>query len=146
MTENHYSMLVLWSEDDEAFLAHVVELPGCIAHGETRDAAVQNGLIAIENWLETAEELKRDIPAPLDLAAFEKQTAQLAQDVRSRFEQAVQKAVNEAVVKLVPEIAEKFQNAVSLQQQSALVTMYRGGARFGGVLPTKAEDLELHKR
>jgi predicted RNase H-like HicB family nuclease len=87
MTDNRYSMLVLWSEDDQAFLAHVVELPGCVAHGETREEAVQNGFIAIENWIATAEELKREIPAPLDLATFEKQTAQQAQDVQNRFEQ-----------------------------------------------------------
>jgi predicted RNase H-like HicB family nuclease len=83
MTDNHYSMLVLWSEDDQSFLAHVVELPGCVAHGETREEAVKNGLLAIENWIETAEEINRDIPAPLDLTTFEKQTARQAQDVQN---------------------------------------------------------------
>jgi predicted RNase H-like HicB family nuclease len=146
MTDNHYSMLVLWSEDDEAFLAHVVELPGCIAHGESREAAVQNALIAIENWIETAEELKRDIPAPVDVKAFEKLTAQQAQDVRNLFEQTVQKAVHEALMQLGPEMAKHLQNVLALQQQSGLVTMYRGGARAFGLLPTTAEDLELHKR
>jgi predicted RNase H-like HicB family nuclease len=146
MTENRYSMLVLWSEDDEAFLAHVVELPGCIAHGETREAAVQNGLIAIENWLETAGELKREIPPPLDVTAFEKQTAQQAQDVRNLFDQAVQKAVNEAMQQVVPEMAKQLRNALAHQQQSGLVNMYRGGTRIFGLLPTTAEDLELHKR
>jgi hypothetical protein len=33
----------------------------------------------------------------MDLAEFEKQTAQQAQDVRSRFEQAVQEAVQQIV-------------------------------------------------
>jgi predicted RNase H-like HicB family nuclease len=146
MTENHYSMLVLWSEDDQAFLAHVVELPGCIAHGESREAAVKNGLIAIENWLETAEELKRDIPTPVDVTAFEKMTAQQAQDVRNLFEQAVKKAVNEALMQLEPEMAKHLQNALALQQQSGLVSLYRGGSRIAGMLPTTAEDLELHKR
>jgi predicted RNase H-like HicB family nuclease len=147
MTENRYSMLVLWSEDDEAFLVHVVELPGCVAHGESREEAVKNGLIAIENWIETAEELKRDIPAPVDVTAFEKMTAQQAQDVRNLFDQAVQKAVNEAVQRAVPEIAKNLQNAaLALQQQSGLVSIYRGGVRVTGEWPTQAEDLELHKR
>ena len=34
----------------------------CIAHGETREEALQNALIAIENWIDTAQELKREIP------------------------------------------------------------------------------------
>jgi predicted RNase H-like HicB family nuclease len=90
MTDNHYSMLVLWSEDDEAFLAHVAELPDCVAHGETQEIAIENGFIAVQSWVETAEELGRAVPPPMDLAALEKQTAQQAQDVRSRFEEAVQ--------------------------------------------------------
>ena len=85
MTANHYSMLVLWSEGDEAFLAHVVELPGCIAHGETREEAVHNASIAIENWIDTAKELRREIPAPVDVAEFEKRTAQQAQELRDQF-------------------------------------------------------------
>jgi predicted RNase H-like HicB family nuclease len=146
MTENRYSMLVLWSEDDEAFLVNVVELPGCVAHGDSREEAVKNGLVAIENWIETAEELKRDIPVPLDVTAFEKMTAQQAQDVRNLFDQAVQKAVNEGLQQLVPEMVKHLQNALALQQQSGLVSLYRGGSRIAGLLPTTAEDLELHKR
>jgi predicted RNase H-like HicB family nuclease len=142
MTDNHYSMLVLWSEDDEAFLAHVVELPGCVAHGETRDEAVRNGLIAIENWIDTANELKREVPEPLDLAAFQKQTAQQAQDVRNRFEQAVQ----EEVLKIVPQIAQQVRNALFHEQQGGVVSFYRGQFAFSGGLPTRAEDLELHRR
>jgi predicted RNase H-like HicB family nuclease len=146
MTENRYSMLVLWSEDDEAFLAHVAELPGCVAHGETREIAIKNGLIAVQNWIETAEELNREVPPPMDLAALEKQTAQQAQDVRNRFEEAVQTAVTDMVQQIVPAIAKQFQEALLLQQQSGFVSVYRGGVRIAGILPTKAEDLELHTR
>ena len=124
MTANHYSMLVLWSEGDEAFLAHVVELPGCIAHGETREEAVHNASIAIENWIDTAKELKREIPAPVDVAEFEKRTAQQAQELRNRFERAVEEAVENL-------------------QQVGFGSLYRGRV---GVLPTRTEDLELHNK
>ena len=126
MTANHYSMLVLWSEGDEAFLAHVVELPGCIAHGETREEAVHNASIAIENWIDTAKELKREIPAPVDVAEFEKRTAQQAQELRDQFAHAVQEAVQ-----------------LFYQHQGGLLSLYRGRV---GVLPTRTEDLELHNK
>jgi predicted RNase H-like HicB family nuclease len=113
----------------------VVELPGCIAHGESREATVKNGLIAIENWLETAEELKRDIPTPVDVTAFEKMTAQQAQDVRNLFEQAVKKAVNEALMQLEPEMAKHLQNALALRQQSGLVSHIVADQDCGMVRP-----------
>jgi hypothetical protein len=90
---------------------------------------VQNALIAIENRIETAEELQRDILAPVDVAPFEKLIAQQAQEVRKLFDQAVQKAVNEAVRRMVPEIAKQLQDTLLLQQQSGLVSMYRGGVK-----------------
>jgi predicted RNase H-like HicB family nuclease len=146
MRENDYSVLILWSEDDEAFLANVLELPGCIAHGDTREEALQNALIAFENWIETAKELKREIPKPLDLLEFEKQTAQQAQDARNQFDQAVQEAVQKALAEIVPQIAQQVQHALFYHQQGGLVSLYRGHTMFGGVLPTRIEDLELHSR
>ena len=71
MTNTKYSMIVLWSTDDEAFLARVLELPGCIAHGETREEAVANAAIAIENRIDEAQKLQRPIPKPMDLAEFD---------------------------------------------------------------------------
>ena len=30
-----YEIIIYWSNEDNAFIAEVPELPGCIAHGET---------------------------------------------------------------------------------------------------------------
>jgi predicted RNase H-like HicB family nuclease len=65
MTAETYSIIIFWSEEDEAFFAKVTELPGCMAHGETREEAMQEIKIAIENWLETANALGREIPKPM---------------------------------------------------------------------------------
>jgi hypothetical protein len=54
--------------------------------------------------------------------------------------------VNDVVQQIVPAIAKQFQEALLLQQQSGFVSIYRGGVRIVGMLPTKAEDLELHTR
>lgn len=59
-----YEMIIYWSEEDQAFIVEVPELPGCVADGETYQEAVQNGEIIIREWIETAKELGRPIPQP----------------------------------------------------------------------------------
>jgi predicted RNase H-like HicB family nuclease len=57
-------MVIYWSEEDQAFIVEVPELPGCAADGETYQEAVQNAEIIIREWIETAKELGRPIPEP----------------------------------------------------------------------------------
>jgi len=65
MQENiKYELIVYWSEDDGAYIVNVPELPGCMADGKTYKEAIQNVLIVIEEWMETARELGRNIPMP----------------------------------------------------------------------------------
>lgn len=59
-----YEMVVYWSEEDEAFVVEVPELPGCMADGRDYEEAVRNALVAIREWIETARELGREIPKP----------------------------------------------------------------------------------
>ena len=59
-----YEITLYWSEDDQAFIAEVPELPGCAADGATRQEALANVETVISEWLETARELGRPIPAP----------------------------------------------------------------------------------
>lgn len=59
-----YELIIYWSEDDQAFLVEVPELPGCMADGETYETAVANAQQVIQEWLETAEELGRPVPEP----------------------------------------------------------------------------------
>lgn len=61
---NKYEMIIYWSEEDDAFVVDVPELPGCMAHGETREAAMQAANEAIELWVETAREEGRQVPEP----------------------------------------------------------------------------------
>jgi predicted RNase H-like HicB family nuclease len=46
------------------FIAEVPELSGCIADGNTYGEALENAENVIEMWIETARELKREIPTP----------------------------------------------------------------------------------
>lgn len=61
---SNYEIILYWSADDNAFVAEVPELPGCMADGKTRQEAVENAERIIEEWLETAREEKREIPTP----------------------------------------------------------------------------------
>jgi predicted RNase H-like HicB family nuclease len=64
MLENKYEIIIFWSAEDEAFVADVPELPGCMAHGESHAVALANAVEAITLWIETAVELGRPIPEP----------------------------------------------------------------------------------
>lgn len=64
MSDPRYEMIIYWSEEDEAFIAEVPELPGCAADGSTYEEAVANARVIIAEWLETAQELERPIPEP----------------------------------------------------------------------------------
>jgi predicted RNase H-like HicB family nuclease len=59
-----YEIILYWSEEDQAFIAEVPELPGCAADGETYQEALQNVEVVMQEWIETAEELGRPIPEP----------------------------------------------------------------------------------
>ena len=61
---NKYEMILYWSEEDQAFIAEVPELPGCAADGSTRQEALANAEVVIAEWLETARDLGRPIPEP----------------------------------------------------------------------------------
>ncbi|MEA5535856.1 type II toxin-antitoxin system HicB family antitoxin [Crocosphaera sp. XPORK-15E] len=59
-----YELIIYWSESDQTFIVEVPELPGCMADGQTYVEAVTNAEVVISEWIETAQELGRDIPTP----------------------------------------------------------------------------------
>ena len=59
-----YELIIYWSDEDDAFLVEVPELPGCMADGKTREEAVKNSEEVIKLWIETARSLGRKIPKP----------------------------------------------------------------------------------
>jgi predicted RNase H-like HicB family nuclease len=59
-----YETIIYWSEEDQSFIADVPELPGCMAHGTSPDAALANAQEAMQLWLDTAREFADPIPEP----------------------------------------------------------------------------------
>ena len=62
--ESRYEIIMYWSKDDNAVIAEVPELPGCIADGQTYNDALENVQVVIQEWIETAKSLNRIIPEP----------------------------------------------------------------------------------
>ena len=59
-----YELIVYWSKEDEAYIAEVPELTGCMADGTSYEEAIKNVQVIISEWIETAKELTREIPKP----------------------------------------------------------------------------------
>ena len=65
-----YEIIIYWSEEDQAFIAEVPELPGCAADGATYKEALTNVEVIIKEWIVTAKELGRPIPKPKGRLVF----------------------------------------------------------------------------
>ena len=61
---DRYEVIIFWSDEDQAFLAEVPELAGCVAHGATQEDALANAKAAGRLWIETAREFGDPIPEP----------------------------------------------------------------------------------
>jgi len=57
-----YEVIIYWSEEDNAYIAEVPELSGCMANGSTYKEAMKNLEVIIDEWIETAKSLGREIP------------------------------------------------------------------------------------
>ena len=65
-----YELIIYWSDEDEAFIAEVPELPGCMGDGKTYEEAIKNVQVIIAEWVETAKQLNREIPEPKGKLAY----------------------------------------------------------------------------
>jgi predicted RNase H-like HicB family nuclease len=68
--DKKYEIIIYWSSEDDAYLAEVPELPGCMADGKTYYEAVSNAEQIIEEWIETAYRIGRPIPQPKGRLAY----------------------------------------------------------------------------
>jgi len=64
MKMRKYEIILYWSNEDQAFIAEMPELPGCMAHGDDQEAALRNIKGAMQFWIARAQELGRPVPQP----------------------------------------------------------------------------------
>jgi len=62
--ENKYEIILYWSKEDNAVIAEVPELAGCMTDGSNYKEALTNVETVIGQWIQTAKDLGRDIPLP----------------------------------------------------------------------------------
>jgi len=65
-----YEIIIYWSDEDNAFIAEIPELPGCMADGTSQHEALVNAESVIQEWIETAKSLGRSIPKPRGRLAY----------------------------------------------------------------------------
>ena len=61
---SEYSVFIQYDPVDEILVVSIPELPGCMAHGETKEKALKEIETAKELWIETALEDGQTIPEP----------------------------------------------------------------------------------
>jgi predicted RNase H-like HicB family nuclease len=59
-----YHINVMWSDEDECYVADIPDLKYCSAFGDTPQEALAEVLVAKELWLETAREEGKPTPPP----------------------------------------------------------------------------------
>ena len=64
-----YEVRIWWSSEDAIFVAQVTELPGMMAHGDTRAEAFDNIQTALEGALQWKQELGDELPSPIHYQA-----------------------------------------------------------------------------
>lgn len=59
-----YSMRIQWSEEDQAYIVDVPELPGCTTHGASYEEAVTRAQDAMRAWIDGHRAAGYPIPLP----------------------------------------------------------------------------------
>lgn len=62
----NYSISVSWSDEDQAFIAIIPELPGCMADGQTRIEALRELAGAQTAWVEACNSAGNSVPGYRD--------------------------------------------------------------------------------
>jgi predicted RNase H-like HicB family nuclease len=70
MKGDKYQMVIWWSTEDDAYVVNVPDLPGCMAHGRTRQEGIKNAEAAVGFWIDTTKCDGLEIPKPRERPMF----------------------------------------------------------------------------
>ena len=59
-----YELIIYWSNQNASFIVEVPKLVGCKADKDSYEEAISNAKIVINEWVETAKSLGREVPQP----------------------------------------------------------------------------------
>jgi predicted RNase H-like HicB family nuclease len=60
-----YTAHLMWSNEDNGFIAIVPQLPGCSAFGKSMEKAARELQSAIDTWIDAAKAAGKPVPAPI---------------------------------------------------------------------------------
>ena len=62
----HYSMIIIWSEEDNCYLVHLPDFPfqQFHTHGNTYEEAAKHGQEVVDSYLEIYREQQKSLPQP----------------------------------------------------------------------------------
>jgi len=104
-TKIDYALQIMWSPEDNAYVAWPYELPGCIADGPTPEEALANVRVVISEWIEVALEEGRPVPEPMSVIDYARITESARQQMREH--------IDNEVKNLVARVFEQFSQAQS---------------------------------
>jgi predicted RNase H-like HicB family nuclease len=114
MKIDRYAINLIWSSEDQAYLAQIPDLPGCIADGTTVEQAIRNLDVIAQEWIETAKELGRSIPKPVDLSTYLERERESEERQQAAFAQAVRHAVSDILAETAKSRAQERTSQFSL--------------------------------
>ena len=115
MRIERYAITLIWSQEDKAYLAMIPDLPGCAADGATVEEAIKNLDVVAQEWIETAKELNRRIPEPVNLSQLRERERKAEEEQRAAFEVTVKRAVDmlaKTSKSRTPELIPRFTSSV----------------------------------
>jgi predicted RNase H-like HicB family nuclease len=102
-----YSVQIVWSNEDGAYIAAPLELAGCLADGQTPEDALKNLRQVILEWIEVAKAEGRPIPDPMTVEDHER----MAQRFQAKLHEHIQNEVEKAVQRVISQFSEPRQMA-----------------------------------
>ena len=132
--ELRYPVYVRWSDDDESWIAEVPDLPGCMADGKTREAAIREAGRVAEMWLETARRHRRKIPEPSGAEPSGKFVARVPRWLHRRLQRMAEResvSLNQLVISLLAsrEAEERSRSPVKATRRPRRKKGSSGGTR-----------------
>ena len=97
MKPTDYPIFLVYSNEDNAWLARVDMLGGCVADGATPEEALANVKEQITLWIQTSTDLKRSIPRPFDAQELEDFQINLAAQHGQKIQQLIQDGITQVL-------------------------------------------------